>query len=78
MLIQVIVSIRGLKGDILIRALIDCGVETDIITLSLLVYSRLNYNGQRLGGYKTLNYQPLTIYRTVNVLYKVIDSFRLK
>ena len=71
-------SVRGLKGNILAYTLINCGVEVDIITLSLLVYSRLNYNGQRLGGYKTLNYQPLTIYRTASVLYKVTDLFGLK
>ena len=71
-------SVRGLKGDILVYTLINCGIEADIITPSLLVYSRLNYNGQRLGGYKTLNYQPLIIYRTVSVLYKVMDLFGLK
>ena len=69
---------RGLKGDILVYALIDCGVEADIITPSLLVRSGLNHDRQRLGGYKTFNYQPLTIYGTTSVLYKVIDLFRLK
>ena len=69
---------RGLKSDISIHALINCEVEANIITPSLLVRSGLNHDGQRLGKYKTLNYQPLTIYRTASVLYKVINLFGLK
>ena len=53
-------------------------MEADIITPSLLVHSGLNHDKQKLGKYKTLNYQPLTIYRTASVLYKVIDSIRSK
>ena len=71
-------SVRGLKGDISVYALINCRVEANIITPSLLVRSGLNHNKQKLRGYKTLNYQPLIIYRTVSVLYKVTDSFKLK
>ena len=44
-LIQVIVSIRGPKGDIPVYTLIDYRAEADIITPSLLIRSRLNYNG---------------------------------
>ena len=71
-------SVKGLKGNISVHALINYKAEADIITLSLLVRSGLNYNRQRLRGYKTLNYQPLIIYRTVSILYKVTDSFKLK
>ena len=69
---------RGLKGDILVHALINCKIEVDIVTPSLLIYSGLNHDGQRLRGYKTLNSQPLIIYKTASVLYKVTDLFRLK
>ena len=47
---------RGLKGNILIYALINCGVKANIITPSLLVCSGLNYDGQRLKGYKYQGY----------------------
>ena len=43
-LIQVIVSVRGPKGDIPVHTLIDYGAEANIITPSLLIYSGLNYN----------------------------------
>jgi len=72
------VSVRGPKGDISVRTLIDCEAEADIVTPSLLARSGLNHDGQRLGGYKTLNHQPLAIYGTASVPYKVTDSFGLK
>ena len=62
----------------MVYTLINYGAEADIITPFLLKYSRLNYNRQRLEKYKTFNYQPLTIYKTASVLYKVMDLFELK